>query len=91
MIGIGEVEEHIIKSATLSSAPECSTFNMMTFVSSPIVRVAVEPENISEFAKLNEGLKILNQADPSVEVLIQETGKKSLRNVYNVVKMIDLL
>jgi ribosome assembly protein 1 len=50
------------------------TFNTMTFASSPIVRVAIEPENISDFSRLNEGLKLLNQADPSVEVLIQETG-----------------
>ena len=49
----------------------------MTFASSPIVRVAVEPENISDLSRLNEGLKILNQADPSVEVLIQETGSPS--------------
>jgi ribosome assembly protein 1 len=47
----------------------------MTFASMPIVRVAVEPENLSDMDKLYEGLKILNQSDPSVEVLVQETGE----------------
>ncbi|KAK4050042.1 Cytoplasmic GTPase/eEF2-like protein (ribosomal biogenesis) [Microbotryomycetes sp. JL221] len=41
----------------------------------PIVRVALEPEEPSEMPKLVEGLRMLNQADPCVETLVQETGE----------------
>jgi ribosome assembly protein 1 len=37
--------------------------------------VALEPQNPSEMPKLVEALKMLNQADPCVEVKIQETGE----------------
>lgn len=42
---------------------------------SPIVRVALEPENPADMPKLVRGLQILNQADPCAEYLVQETGE----------------
>lgn len=39
------------------------------------MRVAVEPTNPMEMPKLVEGFKHLNQADPSVEVLVQDSGE----------------
>lgn len=41
----------------------------------PIVRVALEPRSAGDMPKLVEGLKLLNQADPCVEVLVQENGE----------------
>ncbi|PRP80862.1 Elongation factor Tu GTP binding domain containing protein [Planoprotostelium fungivorum] len=75
VFGIGGIEESIIKTATLSSTEYCPAFNVMTFGSSPIVRVAVESMNPQEMHRVIEGLKILNQADPCVEILVQETGE----------------
>lgn len=43
--------------------------------SPPIVRVALEPQDPSEMSKLVEGLRLLNQADPCVETLVQSTGE----------------
>ncbi|SCV72655.1 BQ2448_4192 [Microbotryum intermedium] len=43
--------------------------------SAPIVRVALEPKEPSQMDKLVEGLRLLNQADPCVETLVQETGE----------------
>ncbi|GAA5924993.1 GTPase RIA1 [Sporobolomyces koalae] len=43
--------------------------------SAPIVRVALEPQDPSEMSKLVEGLRLLNQADPCVETLVQATGE----------------
>eukprot|EP01119_Soliformovum_irregulare_P017176 TRINITY_DN5056_c0_g1_i1.p1 TRINITY_DN5056_c0_g1~~TRINITY_DN5056_c0_g1_i1.p1 ORF type:complete len:1064 (-),score=378.08 TRINITY_DN5056_c0_g1_i1:194-2935(-) len=71
----GAVDQHILKTATLSTSREMTIFNSMLSASSPIVRVALEAENPTEMPKLVEGLKILNQSDPSVEVLVQETGE----------------
>ncbi|KAJ8296482.1 Elongation factor-like GTPase 1 [Rhodotorula toruloides] len=41
----------------------------------PIVRVALEPQDPSEMSKLVEGLRLLRQADPCVETLVQATGE----------------
>ncbi|PKI85742.1 Ria1p [Malassezia vespertilionis] len=41
----------------------------------PIVRVALEPKNPAEMPKLVEGLRLLNQADPCVEVMVQDNGE----------------
>ena len=75
VVGIAGLEKHIIKSGTLSSSPFCPAFAPMSFDASPIVRVAVEPVNPSQMMALVHGLKLLNQADPAVEVLVQETGE----------------
>jgi ribosome assembly protein 1 len=45
------------------------------FQSAPIVRVALEPFSPVDLPKLVEGLRLLNQADPCVETLVQETGE----------------
>src|SRR5690606_17875290 len=87
VFGIGNVKKHIVKTATISTHPLCSIFSVLNFAA-PVVRVAVEPKNISEIGKLLDGLKLLhqvccsyyffvntNQADPSIEVVIQETGE----------------
>jgi ribosome assembly protein 1 len=75
IIGIGGLEKHILKSATISSTIFCPTFIDLHISTIPILRVALEPQNPSEMPKLVEALKMLNQADPCVEVKIQETGE----------------
>ncbi|XP_029430609.1 elongation factor-like GTPase 1 isoform X2 [Rhinatrema bivittatum] len=78
VLGIGGLEELVLKSATLSTSPACSPFTPLNFEAAPIVRVAVEPKHPSEMPQLVRGMKLLNQADPCVEVLIQETGEHVL-------------
>lgn len=73
--GIGGLEAHIIKSGTLSSSPYCTAFVDHYFNSVPILRVAVETRNPSHMPVLIRALRMLNQADPCVEVKIQETGE----------------
>uniref|UniRef100_A0A8C2JN49 Elongation factor like GTPase 1 n=1 Tax=Cyprinus carpio TaxID=7962 RepID=A0A8C2JN49_CYPCA len=75
---IGGMEEFILKSATISTSPACPPFTPLSFEATPIVRVAVEPKHPSEMPKLVRGMRLLNQADPCAEVLIQETGEHVL-------------
>lgn len=75
ILGIGGLENIVIKSATLSSDIFCPPFIDLHLSTVPILRVALEPNNPSEMCKLVNGLKMLNQADPCVEVKIQETGE----------------
>ncbi|XP_044294664.1 elongation factor-like GTPase 1 isoform X2 [Varanus komodoensis] len=78
VLGIGGLQEFVLKSATLSSSPACPPFLPLSFEATPIVRVAVEPKHPSEMPQLVKGMKLLNQADPCVQVLIQETGEHVL-------------
>ncbi|CAG8439651.1 10899_t:CDS:10 [Ambispora gerdemannii] len=75
VFGIGGLEGHILKNGTLSSTKSCKTLAGVALESAPIVRVALEPTEPSEMSKLIEGLHLLNQADPCVEILVQETGE----------------
>jgi ribosome assembly protein 1 len=68
VVGIGGLEEHILKSGTLSSTLTCPAFTELSQMVVPIVRVAVEPARPSEMPELIKGLKLLNQADPCVQV-----------------------
>ncbi|XP_078283410.1 elongation factor-like GTPase 1 isoform X2 [Rhinoraja longicauda] len=78
VLGIGGLEDYVLKSATLSTSPLCPPFTPLNIEATPIVRVAVEPKHPSEMAQLVRGMKLLNQADPCVEVLVQETGEHVL-------------
>lgn len=42
---------------------------------SPIVRVAVEPARPTDLAQLEQGLQLLNRADPFVEVTTLDSGE----------------
>ncbi|CAO2613957.1 Elongation factor-like GTPase 1 [Lemmus lemmus] len=78
VLGIGGLQDFVLKSATLCSLPSCPPFIPLNFEATPIVRVAIEPKHPSEMPQLVKGMKLLNQADPCVQVLIQETGEHVL-------------
>jgi len=78
IVGIAGLEEHVIKSATISSTLACPPFCAMSAVAAPIVRVAIEPVHAVDLPALVAGMKLLNLADPSVEVSVQETGEHVL-------------
>lgn len=79
ILGIGGLlEQHVAKYATLSSSVMCPAFTDLTSPVAPILRVALEPKNLKDMPKLIHGMKLLNQADPCVQVILQETGEHVL-------------
>ncbi|XP_049269416.1 elongation factor-like GTPase 1 isoform X5 [Rhipicephalus sanguineus] len=78
ILGIGGLEEHVVRTATLSSCTACAPFADMRGPVTPILRVALEPRRLADMAALVRGLKLLHQADPCVQVLLQETGEHVL-------------
>jgi len=78
VLGIAGLEEHVIKHATVTNTLACPSFRSMSFAAAPIVRVALEPVHAYDMSALVKGLQLLNQADPSVEVTVQETGEHVL-------------
>lgn len=75
IVGIQGLEKHLVRTATISSDIYCPPFNDLHLPATPILRVAIEPKNPSEMINLVNGLKLLNQADPCVEVKLQQTGE----------------
>lgn len=75
IFGIGGLEQHILKSATLSNTLYFPPFIDLHLSAVPILRVALEPQNPIEMPKLIKGLKLLNQADPCVEVKLGDFGE----------------
>lgn len=75
IVGIAGLDKHLVRTATLSSDLYCPAFNDLHVPAAPILRVAVEPKNPSDTPAFMKGLKLLNQADPCVEVRLQHTGE----------------
>ncbi|KAJ1829375.1 Cytoplasmic GTPase/eEF2-like protein (ribosomal biogenesis) [Coemansia sp. RSA 2599] len=79
VFGIRGVAGAILKSGTLASDPQqCPNLAAIHSETHPIVRVALEPINPQDIAKLVRGLELLNQADPCVQVISQATGEQVL-------------
>ena len=75
ILGIAGLDQHVLKSATVSTTTACPAFRPMSFAAAPILRVAMEPLQASDTAALSRGMKLLNQADASVEISLQPTGE----------------
>ncbi|KAF4035410.1 Elongation factor G [Phytophthora infestans] len=75
IVGVVGLQEHVLKTATLSSTLACPSLTKMPYQAKPIVRVAVEPEDPRHFGALEAGLQRLYRSDPTVEVHVQETGE----------------
>ncbi|KAI9222555.1 hypothetical protein BC828DRAFT_378162 [Blastocladiella britannica] len=73
-LGGAELENAVLKTATVSSTTACASLAGVSSAA-PIVRVAVEPRNPIDMPKLIEGLRLLNQSDPAVEVVVGRTGE----------------
>lgn len=53
--GIGGLEEHVLRTATLSSTIACPAFSEMQYSVVPILRVAIEPTYPSQLPQLVKG------------------------------------
>ena len=51
----------MLKTATLSNNIFCPSFCELSLMATPILRVAVEPQDPLDMPKLVKGLKLLNQ------------------------------
>ncbi|XP_043709784.1 elongation factor-like GTPase 1 [Telopea speciosissima] len=78
VVAIRGLGQHILKSATLSSTRNCWPFSSMVFQVSPTLRVAIEPSDPADMGALMRGLRLLNRADPFVEVGVSARGEQVL-------------
>ncbi|KAL3830808.1 hypothetical protein ACJIZ3_019610 [Penstemon smallii] len=78
IVAIRGLGQHILKSATLSSTINCWPFSSMVFQVAPTLKVAIEPSDPADMGALNKGLRLLNRADPFVEVTVSARGEHVL-------------
>ncbi|KAK4771807.1 hypothetical protein SAY86_013582 [Trapa natans] len=78
VVAIRGLGHHILKSATLSSSLKCWPFSSMAFQVAPTLRVAIEPSDPVDMGALMKGLRLLNRADPFVEVSVSGRGEHVL-------------
>ncbi|PIA61307.1 hypothetical protein AQUCO_00300683v1 [Aquilegia coerulea] len=78
VVAIRGLGHHILKSATLSSTRNSWPFSSMVFQVAPTLRVAIEPSDPADMSALMKGLRLLNRADPFVEVNVSATGEQVL-------------
>ncbi|XP_057467555.1 uncharacterized protein LOC130756932 [Actinidia eriantha] len=78
VVAIRGLGQHILKSATLSSTKSCWPFSSMVFQVSPTLKVAIEPSDPADMVALMKGLRLLNHADPFVEVTVSSRGEHVL-------------
>lgn len=79
IVGLGGLAGKLLKNGTLVQN-EVSGLNLagVSFQTTPIVRVAIEPANPMDMNKLARGLKLLNHADPCVETYVEDSGEHIL-------------
>lgn len=78
VVAIRGLGQCILKSATLSSTKNCWPFSSMVFQVAPTLRVAIEPSDPADMGALMRGLRLLNRADPFVEVSVSARGEQVL-------------
>lgn len=66
IVGIGGLEDYVLKTGTLSSHPHCPNMTKIKAISSGLIKVAIEPVNLADMDKLKIGLQKLDRSDPSV-------------------------
>lgn len=78
IVAIRGLGQNILKSATLSSTKNCWPFSSMVFQVAPTLKVAIEPSDPADMGALVKGLRLLNRADPFVEVTVSARGEHVL-------------
>ena len=61
LVGIGGLDDCVLKSAALSSTVACPAFTDLHHEATPIVRVAIEPRNMSQFSRFTLLLLLLSR------------------------------
>lgn len=75
IVGIGGLEEHLVKTGIVTTYKNLPNFVRTKTISMGLVKVAIEAKNLSEMSLLKQGLEKLNRADPSVEFYTNNKGQ----------------
>ena len=68
VFGISGLSNRFGSTATISTLPKVVPMKPTSMQSAPIVRVAIEPRNISQIKDLTLGLSLLSQSDGNIQI-----------------------
>lgn len=74
IVGLVGIDQYMTKSGTLSNV-DSHPIRPMKYSVSPVVRVAVEPKNVKDMAKLQKAMKKLAKSDPLIQCISSDTGE----------------
>lgn len=77
-IGLVGVDQYIVKTGTITTCETAHSIKPMKFSVSPVVRVAVEPENPKDLPKLLDGMKRLDKSDPCVLCIVDKDNNQNI-------------
>lgn len=69
------IDKYILKTATITTAPDPHPMKSMKFSVSPVVRAAVAPIDPSDLPKLIDGMNRLAKSDPAIVCTHEQTGE----------------
>lgn len=75
IVGIGGLEDILLKTGTICSDAYCPNFSKIEGISVGLVKVAIEPNLLSQMQPLKQGLTLMARADPSIEFHISKNGE----------------
>lgn len=78
IVGIGGLENILLKTGTISSTLECPNFSKLQGLSKGLIKVTIEPKLLAQSAELVSGLTQMARADPSVEFFVSKQGENIL-------------
>lgn len=78
IIGIGGLENILLKTGTISNSLECPNFSKLYGLSKGLIKVTIEPKMLAQSTELLTGLKQMARADPSVEFYTTKKGENIL-------------
>ena len=78
IIGIGGLENVLLKTGTISSTLECPNFSKLYGLSKGLIKVTIEPRLLAQSQDLINGLRQMAKADPSVEFYLTKQGENIL-------------
>jgi elongation factor 2 len=68
VVALTGIDKCLVKTATITTSSDAHNFRVMKFSVSPVVRVAVDVQDPTDYPKLVDGLKKLMQADSLVQI-----------------------
>ena len=78
IVGIGGLEDVLLKTGTLSSTMDCPNFSKLFGLSNGLIKVTIEPKLLMQASELVKGLTQMARADPSVEFHTTKQGENIL-------------
>jgi ribosome assembly protein 1 len=78
IVGIVGLEDHILKTCTITDHWMNFPLKTMTFQSKPMLKVAIEPISHRDLKAIEKGLQLLYQYDPAVEIGMEDNGQHTM-------------